>query len=129
VSTNDEVSFERLLIDEVQLLLDEKRAFLSLMRTGIFILIAQLLIISILIATSRFYEIISVLHMIIPFYAINIALALLGCYLIIHAFFRIRHYDYAVSFDGHFSPISVAAPCHGTDSFRCRSQSLPSERP
>jgi hypothetical protein len=27
VSTNDEVSFERLLIDEVQLLLDEKRAF------------------------------------------------------------------------------------------------------
>jgi membrane protein YdbS with pleckstrin-like domain len=96
VSTNDELSFERLLIDEVQLLLDEKRAFLSLMRTGIFILIAQLLIISILIATSRFYEIISVLHMIIPFYALNIALALLGCYLIIHAFFRLRHYDYAI---------------------------------
>jgi hypothetical protein len=60
VNTNDEVSFERLLIDEVQLLLDEKRAFLSMMRTGIFILIAQLLIISILIATSRFYEIINV---------------------------------------------------------------------
>jgi hypothetical protein len=59
VNTNDEVSFERLLIDEVQLLLDEKRAFLSMMRTGIFILIAQLLIISILIATSRFYEIIN----------------------------------------------------------------------
>jgi hypothetical protein len=54
VSTNDEVSSERLLIDEVQLLLDEKRAFLSMMRTGSFILIAQLLIISILIATSRF---------------------------------------------------------------------------
>ena len=96
MSTNDEVSSERLLIDEIQLLLDEKRAFLSMMRTGIFILIAQLLIISILIVTSRFYEIISVLHMIIPFYAINIALMSLGCYLIIHAFFRIRHYDYAI---------------------------------
>ena len=96
MSTEDEVSSERLLIDQVQLLLEEKRAFHSLMRTGIFILIAQLLIVSILIATSQFYEIISVLHMIIPFYAINIALMLLGCYLIVHAFFRIRHYDDAI---------------------------------
>lgn len=96
VSTSDDISAERLLIDEVQLLLDEKRAFLSLMRTGIFILIAQLLIISILIATSHFYEIISVLHMIIPFYAINVALLLFGCYLIVHAFFRIRHCDYVI---------------------------------
>jgi membrane protein YdbS with pleckstrin-like domain len=96
VGMNDEISTERLLIDEVQLLLDEKRALFSLMRTGIFILIAQLLIISILIATSRFYEIINVLHMIIPFYAINIALMLLGCYLIIHSLVRIRRYDYVI---------------------------------
>ena len=89
----DKGSENKEAINEIRLLLDEKRTSISIMITGVAVLIAQLLIYSILIATSKFYEIVEVVHLIIPFYVINLALLILACYLIIHSLFRIRHFN------------------------------------
>ena len=93
MDTSDKGSLDRLIIDEIRLVLDEKRTSISVLKTGIFILLAQLLIYSILIVTSQFYETIKVLHIIIPFYIINIILVILAGYLIIHSLFRIHHFN------------------------------------
>ena len=93
---NDKGSENKEVIDEIRLLLDEKRTSISILSTGIFILLAQLLIYSILIATSKFYEIANVLHMIIPFYIVNFILLILAGYLIIHSLFRIRHFNHLI---------------------------------
>ena len=78
---------------EIRLVLDEKRTSISVLITGISILLAQLIIQGFLIATSQFYKIIDVLHIVIPFYIINIVLVFLSFYLIIHSLLRIRHYN------------------------------------
>lgn len=82
-----------MILNEVQLLLSEKRTALSSMRTGIAIFAFPLSVLSILIATSRSYHASEVLHWLIPLVLINVALIALGVYLIIHAFRRIHHYD------------------------------------
>ena len=84
---------ERVIIDEVQVLLEEKRTSLSVMRTGIGIFIVQIIIFGILIAASKSYQFLEVLHMTIPFYVINGCLVLLAYYLIITSLIRIRRYD------------------------------------
>jgi uncharacterized membrane protein YidH (DUF202 family) len=81
------------ILNEVQLLLSEKRTALSAMRTGIAIFAFPLSVLSILIATSRSYNAGEVLHWLIPLVVINVALVALGVYLIVHAFRRIHHYD------------------------------------
>jgi len=93
MSTSHQPVSEHLLIEAMQLLLEEKQTSLSVMRTGIFILLAQLVFLCVLIATSQFYETLQVVHMIIPFYVLNIALLFLAGYLIVHSLLRIRHYD------------------------------------
>jgi hypothetical protein len=93
MNKNDNVTSDRKINDEIRLILDEKRTHISVLSTGIFILLAQITIQGVLIATSRLYKIVEVLHIIIPFYMINIALAVLSFYLIIHSLLRIRHYN------------------------------------
>ena len=61
----------RIIRKEIRLVLDEKKTAISLMSTGVVILIAQLVILSFLISTSQFYKIFEVLHIVIPFYIIN----------------------------------------------------------
>lgn len=80
-------------MNEVQLLLAEKRTSLSTMRTGIAVFALPLSVLSVLIATSRFYEIMHVMPLLIPILLISLALILLGGYLIIQAIIRIRRYD------------------------------------
>lgn len=82
-----------LIMNEVQLLLAEKRTSLSTMRTGIAVFALPLSVLSVLIATSRFYEIMHVMPLLIPILLISLALILLGGYLIIQAIIRIRRYD------------------------------------
>jgi hypothetical protein len=84
---------EGIIINEVQLLLAEKRTSLATMRTGITVFVLPLSVLSVLIATSRYYDIIQVMHFIIPLLAICLALVLLGSYLIIRAVIRMRHHD------------------------------------
>jgi uncharacterized membrane protein YidH (DUF202 family) len=79
--------------NEVQLLLAEKRTSLSAMRTGIAIFAFPLSVLSVLIATSRSYEVHAVLHWLVPLLLLNLGLVALGVYLIARAVQRIRHYD------------------------------------
>jgi uncharacterized membrane protein YidH (DUF202 family) len=87
---------DAILINEVQLLLAEKRTALSVMRTGIAVLALPLSVMSVLIATSKYYDVLHVLHLIIPLGTINFALMLFGGYLIIHSILRMRHYDHII---------------------------------
>ena len=93
MDTDNKNSSELLHIDEIRLLLEEKRTSLAVMRTGIYSILVQLTILGVLIATSRFYEMIEVLHMVIVFYAVNLLLLIFSVYLIVHSFLRLRHWD------------------------------------
>ena len=84
---------EGLIINEVQMILAEKRTALSAMRTGIAVFALPLSVFSILIATSRYYDMLNVLHLIVPLFVLCAGLIILGGYLILHAIRRIHHYD------------------------------------
>jgi uncharacterized membrane protein YidH (DUF202 family) len=85
------------IIDEIQVLLEEKRTSLSVMRTGIAIFIVQMFIFGFLIATSRSYHFLEVMHLTIPFYIINACLMMLAYYLIIFSLIRIRRHDRTIT--------------------------------
>src|SRR5438105_755214 len=82
-----------LIFGEIQLILAEKRTALSSMRTGIAIFALPLSVLSVLIATSRYYDALKVLHFLVPLLALNAGLVGLGAYLVIHSVLRVRHYD------------------------------------
>ena len=71
-----------LIFNEVQLLLAEKRTLLSTLRTGITVSILPFTVVSFLIATSRYYDLIQVMHLMIPLMGSCTILAVLGAYLI-----------------------------------------------
>lgn len=90
---NSEIEGEGVVINEVQLLLAEKRTSLAAMRTGIAMLALPLSVLSVLIATSKYYDVLQVIHLIVPALVISAVLFFLGSYLIIRGIMRIRHYD------------------------------------
>src|SRR2546426_11198932 len=85
-----------LVMNEVQLILAEKRTALSAMRTGIAIFALPLSVLSVLVATSKYYQPVNVLQFLLPLLALCAGLVALGCYLIIHSILRIRHYDHLI---------------------------------
>jgi uncharacterized membrane protein YidH (DUF202 family) len=91
--SDDPEKIDSIAINEVQLILAEKRTSLAVMRTGIAILALPLSVMSVLIATSKYYNVLHVLHFFIPLAIINFALICLGFYLIIRSITRMRHYD------------------------------------
>ena len=91
--TNDTNNIDSIAINEVQLILAEKRTSLAVMRTGIAVLALPLSVISVLIATSKYYDVFHVLHFLIPLGVLNLALIVLGSYLIIRSIIRMRNYD------------------------------------
>lgn len=80
-------------INEAQLLLAEKRTSLSVMRTGIAMLALPMSVMSVLIATSRYYNVLHVLHFLVPLGIFNLALIVFGTYLISRSIIRMRRYD------------------------------------
>ena len=80
-------------INEVQLILAEKRTSLAVMRTGIAVLALPLSVLSLLIATSKYYDVLNVLHLLIPLGLLMLVLLVLGAYLIVRAIIRMKHYD------------------------------------
>ena len=88
---------EMILINEVQLLLAEKRTSLAAMRTGIAVIALPLTVVSVLIATSKYYDIVHVMHLLVPLLILCAALVLLGSYLIIRSIMRIHHHDQHIS--------------------------------
>jgi len=81
------------IINEVQLLLAEKRTSLAVMRTGIAILALPVSVMSLLVATSKYYSVLQVLHLFIPLGILNLALVILGAFLITRSIMRMRHHD------------------------------------
>lgn len=84
---------EGVIINEVQLILAEKRTSLAAMRTGIAVFALPLSVLSVLVATSRYYDVFHVWHLLVPLLAISTAMVILGTYLIIRSIQRIRLYD------------------------------------
>ena len=84
---------ENIVINEAQLILAEKRTSLAVLRTGIAVLVLPLSVSSLLIVTSKYYDIIHVMHLFLPLMILCTILAILGGYLIIRSIVRIHHYD------------------------------------
>jgi hypothetical protein len=95
--SNAQAATQGLIINEIQLLLAEKRTALSLMRTGIAVFALPLSVFSVLIATSRFYTPGAVLHWLIAVLVINLALVALGAYLVVRALLRIHAIEGSIS--------------------------------
>ncbi len=80
-------------INDIQLLLAEKRTSLALMRTGIAVLALPLSVLSLLIATSKYYQAVDVLSFLIPLAVLLTFLVVLGLYLIGHSIRHMHHND------------------------------------
>jgi uncharacterized membrane protein YidH (DUF202 family) len=95
--SDDTCNTAPMAINEVQMVLAEKRTSLSVMRTGIAVLALPLSVMSVLIATSKYYDVLHVLHFLIPLAVINLVLIVLGAHLILRSTIRMRHYDHLIS--------------------------------
>jgi uncharacterized membrane protein YkgB len=84
---------QAIVINEVQLILAEKRTSLAALRTGIAVFALPLSVLSLLIATSRYYDFVQVMPLLVPLLAVSAGLACLGGYLVIRSILRIRHED------------------------------------
>lgn len=82
-----------IVINEVQLILAEKRTSLAAMRTGIAVFALPLSVLSVLVATSQYYNFPRVIHLLIPLLSICAAMVFLGSYLVIRSLIRLHHYD------------------------------------
>ena len=76
---------------EVQMLLAEKRTALASLRTGIAVFALPLSVLSLLVATSKYYQPSQVLHFLLPLLGLSGALVILGAYLVIQSLRHIRH--------------------------------------
>ena len=84
---------DSVLVNEVQLILAEKRTALSTLRAGTAVLVLPLSVLSVLITTSRYYDVIHVVGFLVPLLLVTTTPVFLGAYLIIHSIKRIRCYD------------------------------------
>jgi uncharacterized membrane protein YidH (DUF202 family) len=84
---------DALIINEAQLILAEKRTSLAAMRTGIAVFALPLSVLGLMIATSRYYDVLHVLPLILPMGLMLLALFVLGSYLIIRALRNVQRYD------------------------------------
>jgi uncharacterized membrane protein YidH (DUF202 family) len=90
---DDTKNTDSIAINEVQLILAEKRTSLAVMRTGIAVLALPLSVMSVLIATSKYYDVLHVLHFLVPLGVLNLVLIVFGAYLIVRSSIRMKHYD------------------------------------
>jgi hypothetical protein len=83
---------DNLILGEIQVLLSEKRTSLSSLRTGIAIFALPLSVLSVLIATSKYYSITKVMPLLVPLLTLNFGLVVLGSWLIYRSMKHFRHY-------------------------------------
>src|SRR6266403_3005889 len=84
---------DNLILGEIQVLLAEKRTALSSLRTGIAIFALPLSVLSVLIATSRYYSFEKVMPLLVPLLLLNLGLVVLASWLIYHSLNRLHRYD------------------------------------
>jgi len=84
------------IYNTVSLLLAEKRTSLSMLRTAIAILTLPSSIFTVLIVTSRYYDVSMALHFVLPLVIICIVLVFLGIYLVFRSFKKIKMIDHKI---------------------------------
>ena len=82
-----------LLSNEVQLLLSEKRTWLSVLRTGIAVFALPLSVLSVLITTSKLYDVSKVKTFLTLVLTLSFGLVVLGAYLVARAMKKLRGLD------------------------------------
>lgn len=82
-----------MVITELQLVLAEKRTWLSVLRTGIAVSALPLTVVSFLIVTSRLYDMQRVMNLIVPLLVACLGLFALGVSMIVRAVRRLHHDD------------------------------------
>lgn len=92
-----EARLESMLINNVTLLLAEKRTSLAVMRTGLAILALPTSVVSVLIVISKYYDPIKVIYLLGPLLTICVVLSILGSYLIAKSLRRINHLNRMVA--------------------------------
>ena len=93
MSQEDQMESPNIIINEVQLILAEKRTSLAAMRTGIAVFALPLTVLSVLIATSKYYDFLHVFYLLVPLLGMSAGLVFLGAYLVIRSIYRIHRYD------------------------------------
>jgi Na+-translocating ferredoxin:NAD+ oxidoreductase RnfE subunit len=74
---------DKLIVDEILLFFQEKRTILMTIRMAIGTIMVQVSILSFLIVTSRFYQLVEVMHLVVPFIVLNaIVLGVAGYFLV-----------------------------------------------
>ena len=84
---------ESVSVSRIQLVLAEKRTTLAVMRTGIGVFTLPLSVVTVLVATSRYYDVLETYHFLIPLLGICAGLIVLGIYLVHRSVRRIRKQD------------------------------------
>jgi len=84
---------EALNIQRVQLILAEKRTSLAVMRTGIAVFTLPLSVITVLVATSRFYNFFENYFLLAPLLTVCAGLIVLGVYLVHKSLLRLRRQE------------------------------------
>ncbi len=84
METNGLPKLDNVIFGEIQVLLAEKRTALASMRTGIAVFALPLSVLSVLIATSRYYNVGTVMPL------------LVGSWLIYRSIHRIRHFEHRI---------------------------------
>ena len=93
METNELPKLDNLIFGEIQVLLAEKRTALASLRTGIAVFALPLSVLSVLIATSRYYSVGTVMPLLVPLLLLNFGLVVLGSWLIYRSIHRIHHYE------------------------------------
>jgi len=80
-------------ISRIQLVLAEKRTTLAVLRTGIGVFTLPLSVITVLVATSRYYDLLETFHLLVPLLVLCGGLIILAVYLVHRSVMRIRSQD------------------------------------
>ena len=94
--TNGLPKLDSVIFGEIQVILAEKRTALASLRTGIAVFALPFSVLSVLIATSRYYSFDKVMPLLMPLLLLNLGLVVLGSWLIYRSIRRIHHYEHRV---------------------------------
>ncbi len=96
METNGLPKPDNLIFGEIQMLLAEKRTALASLRTGIAVFALPLSVLSVLIATSRYYSMEKVMPLLVPLLLLNFGLVVLGSWLVFRSIRRIHHFEHRI---------------------------------
>src|ERR1700686_5551144 len=96
METDESPKLDTFIFGEIQVLLAEKRTALASLRTGIAVFALPLSVLSVLIATPRYYKIGAVIPLLAPLLLLNLCLVVLGSWLIYRSSRHLHRYDHRI---------------------------------